>query len=1768
MGERRLCPFCGAATWKCEGSTCCNGGEHVARRVPEPPRGLLHWKKSEHLNPWTGKLPRKDMPWCDRHEAVEQGGFAGLYTEPNFSEASRRLNNYFSFSGIGADTGRMGVERVARPVPPGSFVRLAGRVYHYIPSTDDERSTVPYYVNDTSPSTVQKTDDKWVKTIHRQLRKTHPLAQKLRAARKVKAREVRIVPDPSRPSPECTTEIAARYRISTTIDEKPHRNFVVFAREGGQQWYPSLNHEEYETLQYPLLLPWGTQTWFAHEDGDVYRDVRGNPMTLMWYARQRMLCDPTLHACGRLLNEWLVDTFCRVDDLRLQYLHNAEGQKKLRIAEKIDVQEYCETIEAEHGTRAAKPGRIYLPASHTGSKRQMWNLLQNACTLSIRKGKATFFDTMTCNPKWPEITRCLRPGQSALDRPDVVARVFKQKLLDVLRKINTGRWHTRWIPRTDADGVAMTCHETGETQLESVSVVWRVHVIEYQMRGYPHAHIVYRAEGRRGRQPALAEEIDRVVSARFPTKDPTTGNYRPGDDHYAALVEKHMVHHCTPKCRPTRWAEYRCKKGFPYPVCEKTHADPRGFIEYRRSTDEDGYVVPHNREILLELDCHYCRVVASLSRVLRYLYKYLHKGPDTTASAMTDVRSGAKKRRSEPDDDEGVDEIREYQYERSVGAAEAAWRICGNVNHEIWPTVRALHVDDDGRQKMVVQDRMDPAALREKLSATLSHVEIYFRRPIGATFDDLHYVDYFERWAGTMKDDPPSAPKTKKGKAIPDCRQPPCMIYPRERVRVCRVPPIGPGRGEQFFLYVLLKNRSARSFEDLRTVFGQTHSTFREAVRALGLMGDDDEYALCLRQALKEMKPGSDGADPAAELCGPTMRGLFVTLLQEGAEWKALLECAGDALMDDLLAGCDGDRAEAMERLRADIARRIRLNGRDPQRDYRWPLPRSELSELERTLHQLKNRRSLYREQVKTAEKLLTTEQREIYDSVWQSVSSRKPGCYYVDGKAGRGKSTVLRAITARCRCEGWVALNAASTGVAAGDYDDGTTAHGLFRIPIDEGHTTKGSCSVSNNTQRADLLRAAVLITWDELPMAHRFDVEAVDEMLRDIRSSDDCMGGVVFVGGGDFRQTAPVIRGADAAQVAAASVRRSGLWRRFDTRELTTPIRDRLDLEYSAFVDQLGIGVLGEHDAGFFRRVHLPRSIRAFTDRDEALAWANPADSDQSAKRKSPAGPRDRLGDDDDEHVLRTARQDAANYKAALRWADTAVLAPFNSDVDELNDLFSNRLNGEAVTLCSYDREKQSDGTYPLDSARGGGEYADCAGWDGGLDYSNVDPDLLDTAGVPHHRLQLRIGDVAVCMRNLDTAGGLVNGTRLIVTKIHPRERLIECEGLREEESGGRKKFYIPRINFTLEVMGKSVIRRQYPLRHAYAMTLNKSQGKTFKKGLLVLTRDVFSHGQLYVGLTRFGRARDVAVLICPERKVGDRAVAINCVNPTLLLRPPKGGGSNDYSPPAGRKSKQPEGEAKTWRRSRPEKVPDAKEGGKSQDDFILQVALAQSLKDYKASKEERRPALATLDARVRESGHRVVAVPADGNCQFHALARQLRRYGVMKNHIEVRRDCCEQLQRDRQMPVGEAVGHTMGHAVDLAALEGFVGTRDDFDGYLTDMRRGGAWGDHLTLYAAAAAFTAKVKVWSSQGDWLMPKIFAPLDAAIVTDKMLTLGPYHEWHYTSVEPGHGAPQSETPRSGKKEADGDPKTGMKRPRKPTGDTANRRPRRNAEERP
>jgi hypothetical protein len=61
----------------------------------------------------------------------------------------------------------------------------------------------------------------------------------------------------------------------------------------------------------------------------------------------------------------------------------------------------------------------------------------------------------------------------------------------------------------------------------------------------------------------------------------------------------------------------------------------------------------------------------------------------------------------------------------------------------------------------------------------------------------------------------------------------------------------------------------------------------------------------------------------------------------------------------------------------------------------------------------------------------------------------------------------------------------------------------------------------------------------------------------------------------------------------------------------------------------------------------------------------------------------------------------------------------------------------------------------------------------------------------------------------------------------------------------------------------------RRQFPIRVAFSMTINKSQGQTLNRVGLYLPQPVFSHGQLYVALSRITLYQCIKILINGDQK-----------------------------------------------------------------------------------------------------------------------------------------------------------------------------------------------------------------------------------------------------------------------------------------------------------
>lgn len=106
-------------------------------------------------------------------------------------------------------------------------------------------------------------------------------------------------------------------------------------------------------------------------------------------------------------------------------------------------------------------------------------------------------------------------------------------------------------------------------------------------------------------------------------------------------------------------------------------------------------------------------------------------------------------------------------------------------------------------------------------------------------------------------------------------------------------------------------------------------------------------------------------------------------------------------------------------------------------------------------------------------------------------------------------------------------------------------------------------------------------------------------------------------------------------------------------------------------------------------------------------------------------------------------------------------------------------------------------------------------------------------------------------ILLRNISPNIGLCNGTRLIVKKFHTR--LIEAEISIGIHVG--KTVFFPRMPLipSDDSLPFEFKRVQFPVKPAFAMTINGAQGQTLDYVGLWLEEPVFRHGQLYVALSR---------------------------------------------------------------------------------------------------------------------------------------------------------------------------------------------------------------------------------------------------------------------------------------------------------------------------
>ena len=116
----------------------------------------------------------------------------------------------------------------------------------------------------------------------------------------------------------------------------------------------------------------------------------------------------------------------------------------------------------------------------------------------------------------------------------------------------------------------------------------------------------------------------------------------------------------------------------------------------------------------------------------------------------------------------------------------------------------------------------------------------------------------------------------------------------------------------------------------------------------------------------------------------------------------------------------------------------------------------------------------------------------------------------------------------------------------------------------------------------------------------------------------------------------------------------------------------------------------------------------------------------------------------------------------------------------------------------------------------------------------------------GLPPHLLQLKIGAPIFLLRKLNPRRGLCNGTRLIVIKVS--NILVEAKRTIPVSSEEDDIVLIPRIDMTTEIndfLPVRWIRRQFPIKPAFALTIKKSEGQTFSRVRVNLENPFFVMG-----------------------------------------------------------------------------------------------------------------------------------------------------------------------------------------------------------------------------------------------------------------------------------------------------------------------------------
>ncbi|KAL1368710.1 hypothetical protein AAHE18_02G141900 [Arachis hypogaea] len=279
----------------------------------------------------------------------------------------------------------------------------------------------------------------------------------------------------------------------------------------------------------------------------------------------------------------------------------------------------------------------------------------------------------------------------------------------------------------------------------------------------------------------------------------------------------------------------KCIRHFPKRFVENTTIDEDSYPVYRRRDDgktimksgidlDNRYVVPHNRYLLMRYGAHINVEWCNQSRSIKYLFKYVNKGHDHVTASFY-------KSATEDADKDEHDEVSMYYNCRYISPCEAAWRIFEYNVHYRDPSVVRLGFHLPNEQPVIFRDDENLEDVARKASVKESMFLEWFEA--NKSYPEARSLTYAEFPTKFIW-------KAKERKWSPR----------KSHAVIGRIFFVPPRSGENYYLRLLLNYaKGPKSYEEIRTIDGVLHSSFRDACYARGLLDDDKEYVDAIKEA-------------------------------------------------------------------------------------------------------------------------------------------------------------------------------------------------------------------------------------------------------------------------------------------------------------------------------------------------------------------------------------------------------------------------------------------------------------------------------------------------------------------------------------------------------------------------------------------------------------------------------------------------------------------------------------------------------------------------------------------------------------------------------------------------------------------------------------------------------------------------------------------------------------------------------------------------------